>query len=237
MKNLIMLAMAPLLLAACTAEDAAPTNSPPVVDAGAMGPIAQEPEMDVEPLVNPQPVEGGAPNFTLPDATGKEHSLFDYRGKIVVLEWINHGCPFVKKHYKSSNMQSMQEKYTAQDVVWLSICSSAPGKQGHMSADKWIVAHEKHASAETAVLLDPAGDVGRLYDARTTPHMFVIDTGGRVAYEGAIDSIKSADPADIPRATNYVTEVLDAMLAGEPAPHTETKPYGCSVKYDKKASD
>lgn len=172
-----------------------------------------------------------APDFTLVDTHGKSHSLADFKGKTVVLEWTNPGCPFVIKHYGSGNMQALQKEYSAKGVVWLSICSSATGKQGHMSPDEWNKTLSKEGSTPTALLLDGDGKVGRLYGAKTTPHMFVIDAGGKVVYEGAIDSIKSPNAGDIPKATNHVKAALDEVLAGKPVTLPVTTPYGCSVKY------
>jgi len=172
-----------------------------------------------------------APDFTLVDTHGKSHSLADFKGKTIVLEWTNPGCPFVVKHYGSGNMQALQKEYTAKGVVWLSLCSSAPGKQGHMSPEDWNKTLAKEGSTPTALLLDGEGKVGKLYGAKTTPHMFVIDAGGRVVYEGAIDSVKSPNAADIPKATNHVKAALDEVLAGKPVTLPVTTPYGCSVKY------
>lgn len=172
-----------------------------------------------------------APDFTLRDSTGRTHSLADYRGKWVVLEWVNPGCPFVRKHYDSKNMQNLQAKYAGRGVTWLSICSSAPGKQGYDEPAGWNARLEKEGAGPTALLIDSDGKVGHLYDAKTTPHMFVIDPNGAVVYRGAIDDKKSANASDIPTSRNYVTDVLDACLAGKPSPVAETAPYGCSVKY------
>jgi alkyl hydroperoxide reductase subunit AhpC len=172
-----------------------------------------------------------APPFTLEDIHGVKHSLSDFRGKIVVLEWINHGCPFVVKHYKKGHMQALQREATANGVIWLSICSSAPGKQGHYSAEEWRKVNSEKQGAATAVLLDEDGTVGRLYGAKTTPHMFVIDKEGRIAYQGAIDSKRSTDPDDIPKSENYVRAALDDLAAGRPVAKPQTPPYGCSVKY------
>jgi len=172
-----------------------------------------------------------APAFSLPDNTGKTHALADYRGKWVVLEWVNHGCPFVKKHYGPGNMQGLQKRYAEKGVIWLSICSSAPGKQGHQDAAGWTETLKSIGAAPTAMLLDVDGKVGRLYDAKTTPQMVVIDPQGAIVYGGAIDDRPTANSADIAGARNYVVEVLDAVLSGKPAPVTESKPYGCSVKY------
>jgi peroxiredoxin len=174
-----------------------------------------------------------AKDFTLKDVAGKEHKLKDYKGKIIVLEWVNHGCPFVVKHYKSKNMQALQEKYTKKEIVWLTICSSAEGRQGHMTAEQWKDANKKMGVKSTAVLLDPKGTVGKLYGARTTPQICVIDKKFKRVYDGAIDSIRSTDVADIKKADNYAQQVCDALLAGKPSPVRRTKPYGCSVNYPK----
>jgi peroxiredoxin len=172
-----------------------------------------------------------APDFTLTDSKGTSHKLSDFRGKLVVLEWLNHECPFVKKHYSSGNMQKLQQEYTAKGVVWLSIISSAPGKQGHRTGPQAEADTKDKNAAPTAVLLDPSGEVGKKYDAKTTPEMFVLDKEGKILYAGAIDSIKSTDSADIAKAENHVRQALDAALAGQPVPKPKTTPYGCSVKY------
>jgi peroxiredoxin len=172
-----------------------------------------------------------APEFTLTDSKGTSHKLSDFRGKFVVLEWLNHECPFVKKHYSSGNMQKLQQEYTAKGVVWLSIISSAPGKQGHRTGPQAEADTKDKNAAPTAVLLDPSGEVGKKYDAKTTPEMFVLDKEGKILYAGAIDSIKSTDSADIAKAENHVRQALDAALAGQPVPTPKTTPYGCSVKY------
>jgi hypothetical protein len=172
-----------------------------------------------------------APDFTVTDSQGKTHSLSQYRGKPVVLEWTNHDCPFVVKHYKSGNMQSLQKAASEKDVVWLTLISSAPGKQGHVSGAKADELTASRNAAPAAVLFDPDGKVGRAYDARTTPHMYIIDPKGALVYMGGIDSIPSADPADIPKATPYVKVALDEVLAGKPVSDPVTRPYGCSVKY------
>ena len=172
-----------------------------------------------------------APSFTLTDTKGAAHALADFAGKPVVLEWTNPDCPFVKKHYGAKNMQALQAKYVAQGAVWLSVCSSAPGKQGHYPADEWNRILAEQGSAATALLLDPDGQVGLAYGAKTTPHLFVIDAAGTLVYDGAIDDNPSTDSADIPGARAYVAEALDAVLAGAPVPVAQTKPYGCSVKY------
>ncbi|MGF1535721.1 MAG: redoxin domain-containing protein, partial [Elainellaceae cyanobacterium] len=160
------------------------------------------------------------------------HSLSDFRGKVVVLEWTNHQCPFVGKHYGSGNMQALQADATAEGVTWLSIISSAPGKQGYVEPDKANELTESRNASPTAVLLDPKGEIGQLYDARTTPHMFVINEDGVVEYMGAIDSIPSADTADLEKAENYVEAALTSVLADQAVETAVSQPYGCSVKYD-----
>ena len=172
-----------------------------------------------------------APDFTLTDTYGKSRSLSDYQGKFVVLEWVNHDCPFVRKHYESRNMQKLQETYTRKDVVWLSIGSSAPGLQGYFSPEEWNKLTQKKGAMPTAVLLDPDGQVGRMYRAQTTPHMFIVNPSGALIYQVAIDDTPSTDPADIPQSKNYVQSALDAALEGNPIETPSTKSYGCSVKY------
>lgn len=172
-----------------------------------------------------------APDFTLTDTNGTEHSLSDFAGKTVVLEWFNSGCPFVKKHYSQGNMQNLQSQYTEEGVVWLTIVSSAPGKQGHADPSGHNAKMEEWKMQSTALLIDEDGTVGKAYDAKTTPHMFVINPEGEIVYNGAIDSKRSTNPADIPDATNYVKAALDAVLASEAVAVARTQPYGCSVKY------
>lgn len=172
-----------------------------------------------------------APDFTLTDTNGKEQTLSSYKGKFVVLEWLNHDCPFVKKHYDSGNMQALQKEYTAKDVVWLSINSSAEGKEGYYPADKANELTKEKGAAPSAVLLDEKGKVGKLYGAKTTPHMFVIDPQGVLIYQGAIDSKASTDSEDIPTAKNYVKAALDEATAGKAVSESSIKSYGCSVKY------
>jgi peroxiredoxin len=172
-----------------------------------------------------------APDFALPDTNGKTHSLADLEGKYVVLEWYQPDCPFVRKHYRSGNMQALQREYTAKGVVWLSIDSSAPGEEGNYPADKLNQFAARDGAARTALLLDPAGNVGRLYGAQTTPDMYIIDPSGNLAYKGAIDNKRSTDLEDVKTATNYVKSALDALLNGKPVPMSSTRPYGCSVKY------
>jgi len=172
-----------------------------------------------------------AQNFTLKSAAGKEVSLSDFKGKVVVLEWTNPGCPFVKKHYGSGNMQKLQKDAATKGVVWLSICSSAPGKQGNLSAEDAAKLCASNGSAATAYLLDDNGKVGQLYGAKRTPEMYVINKEGKLVYHGAIDDKKTPDPADIAGAKNYVAAALDEVLAGQPVSTPNTEAYGCSVKY------
>lgn len=172
-----------------------------------------------------------APGFTLTDSNGKSHSLPDFKGKTVVLEWTNAECPFVKKHYGANNMQAQQAEATASDVVWLSINSGAPGKQGHVDGAGANALMAAQGFKSSAYLLDASGDTGRAYAAKTTPHMYVIDGEGILRYNGAIDSIPSADQADIPKADQYVQLALAELAAGKPVSVSSSRPYGCSVKY------
>lgn len=175
-----------------------------------------------------------APEFALKDAAGVEHSLAEFKGKFVVLEWVNFGCPFVRKHYGSGNMQGLQGEYTGKGVVWLSICSSAPGKQGYFEGEALKTQIAERKSAATVYLVDSDGKTGRMYGAKTTPHMYVVDPAGALVYAGGIDDIPSADVEDIPKAKNYVRLALDAALAGQPISSSTSQPYGCSVKYAEK---
>lgn len=172
-----------------------------------------------------------APAFTATDSNGKQVSLAQFKGKYVVLEWHNQGCPFVVKHYGSGNLPKLQKEWTAKGVVWLAIISSAPGKQGFVDGKGANRDMQAHSAAPTATLLDPKGEVGRLYGAKTTPHMFVIGPQGQLIYNGAIDDKSSADPADIPGARNYVAQALTEAMSGRPVSQPTTPPYGCSVKY------
>ena len=172
-----------------------------------------------------------APDFKGTDSNGKTQTLSDYRDSIVVLEWTNHDCPFVRKHYDSNNMQGLQKDATAQKVVWLSIISSAPGQQGYVTAKEANDLTEKRKAFPSAVILDPEGKIGRLYDARTTPHMYVIDKEGKLAYMGSIDDIKSNKIADVAKANNYVRPAIAAVQAGKNPKISSATPYGCSVKY------
>jgi hypothetical protein len=182
--------------------------------------------------LKPDPVIGeAAPSFTLTDQDGNEHSLSDFAGSIVVLEWLNHDCPFVRKYYRAGEMQRLQGEYTGKDVVWLSVISSAPGTQGYLEPDEISgVNSEKNVQA-SAVLIDADGTAGRAYGARTTPHMYVIDTDGILRYNGAIDDKPTANAADLEGARNYVVEALEAVMNGREVEVKTTRPYGCSVKY------
>ena len=172
-----------------------------------------------------------APDFKALTSDGKTVSLSDYKGKLVVLEWLNYGCPFVKKHYNGQNMQSLQADYTKKGVVWLSVISSAEGKQGFSTPAEAERDRKEHGSKATAVLLDSKGELGKLFGAQTTPHMFVIDSAGKVAYQGAIDDKPSTEAATLKGAHNYVRDALEAELAGRSPAMAQTKSYGCSVKY------
>lgn len=172
-----------------------------------------------------------APDFTLTDSNGVQHMMSSYRGKVVVLEWINHDCPFVGKHYGSGNMQRLQNTYTRKGVVWFSINSSAPGKQGHFPPERINALTREKGASPTAYLLDTDGRVGRAYGARTTPHMFLIDPSGTLLYAGGIDDKPSTDKADIATAKNYVEAALDEAMARKPVSTSTSPPYGCSVKY------
>jgi len=169
--------------------------------------------------------------FTLSDPAGKVHSLADYKGKWVVLEWTNQGCPFVKKFYNAGKMQELQKEWTDKGVAWLSICSSAEGKQGYNTAAEWPSVIAEKVIHATAVLLDADGAVGKLYGAKTTPHMFVINPEGEIVYHGGIDDKPTADAADIAGAHNYVAAALTSGMAGKPIDVTTAEPYGCGVKY------
>lgn len=195
--------------------------------AGALIASTAEAQSDAEPG---QP----APGFTGIDSNGAPVSLSDFTGQRVVLEWSNDGCPFVRKHYATppANMQNLQADAADAGVVWLTILSSAPGKQGHADGERANQLTESRGAYPAHVLLDPAGEIGRLYGAKTTPHMFVIDEAGTIVYEGAIDSRRSAKVEDIETADNYVRAALDALEAGEPVERPYAKPYGCSVKYN-----
>lgn len=172
-----------------------------------------------------------APDFTAVDSNGKSQHLADSKGKYVVLEWHNQGCPYTKKHYDSGNMQRLQKEWTAKGVVWFTVISSAPGTQGFVTPSQENDYVKRMGAAPTAVLMDPGGTLGRLYDAKTTPHMFIIDPGGKLIYNGAIDDHPTSDQADIATSKNYVSLALTEALAGKPVADPATRPYGCSVKY------
>ena len=172
-----------------------------------------------------------APNFTLKDLSGQSHELSDFKGKYVVLEWVNFGCPFVEKHYGSKNMQKLQKEFVDKGVVWLSICSSAPGKQGNETPDAAKSGLAEFGSAATAYLDDEDGTVGKLYQAKTTPDMFVVNPDGVLIYAGAIDDKPTPDPSTVAGANNYVRAALEEATAGKAVSVPSTKPYGCSVKY------
>jgi alkyl hydroperoxide reductase subunit AhpC len=172
-----------------------------------------------------------APNFTATDTNGQTHKLSDYAGKYVVLEWHNRGCPYTQKHYNSGNMERLQREWTGRGVIWLTVISSAPGKQGYVTAEDENAYVKQVSAAPTAVLLDPTGQLGHLYDAKTTPHMFVINPQGTLIYNGAIDDRPTSDLSDINGAKNYVSQALDEAMAGKSVSVPTTRPYGCSVKY------
>lgn len=176
-------------------------------------------------------IDQKAPEFTLQDYTGMDVPLSDYKGKIVVLEWINFDCPYVQKHYKSGNIPKLQEEYTKKGIIWLSICSSAPGKQGYLTTGEIRKRIKEHNAKMTFYLIDSDGTVGKMYGAKTTPHFFIINKDGTLVYAGGIDDKPSTDAEDIKTARNYVREVLDSLLTGAKPPVKSTKPYGCSVKY------
>jgi peroxiredoxin len=172
-----------------------------------------------------------APDFTGTDSQGQTHKLSEYKGKFVVLEWTNNGCPYTQKHYASGNMQTLQKQWTAKGVVWLTVLSSAPGEQGYMTAAQENAYIGKVHADPTAALLDPHGMIGHLYAAKTTPHMFVIDPSGKLIYDGAIDDHATTDASDIPSSKNYVSAALTEAMSGQPVATGFTRPYGCSVKY------
>jgi len=173
-----------------------------------------------------------APDFEVVDTQGNTHQLSDFEGQVVVLEWTNHDCPFVRKHYSAGNMQDQQRMARDEhDVVWLTVISSSPGTQGHVSAEQADALTVSRNAEPAAVVLDEAGTMGRAYDARVTPHMYVIDDTSTLVYMGGIDSNPSANPDDIPGATQYVVQALNQMAAGEPIAEPITRPYGCTVKY------
>ncbi len=172
-----------------------------------------------------------APNFKLKNEQGRDVSLDQFKGQYIVLEWLNHGCPFIKKHYGSNNMQKVQEQVLKKKAVWLSVISSAEGRQGYSTPEQALKDKKQFNSNATAILLDPKGEVGKLYEAKTTPHMFIINKAGLVVYEGAIDSIASSDSDDIKKADNYILKAFDDISKGRAIKTEKSAPYGCSVKY------
>jgi peroxiredoxin len=172
-----------------------------------------------------------APDFTATDIKGQPRRLSEFKGKTVVLEWHNQGCPYVKKHYDTGNMQSLQKEVTGQGAVWLTVISSAPGKQGHVTSEEEAAYLKEKQAAPTTVLLDADGKVGRLYGAKTTPHMFIVDPAGVLVYAGAIDDKPTTDTADVAGAKNFVRAAYQEVKAGKPVSVATTAAYGCSVKY------
>lgn len=186
----------------------------------------------ISPGAHANPQTGtSAPAFTATDSKGRQHTLAAYKGKTVVLEWTNHECPYTVKHYATGNMQALQKSSTEAGMIWLTVVSSRPGTQGHVNALEADKLTDDRSAKPTAVILDPGGDLGRLYSASTTPHMFIIDPAGVLTYMGAIDDQPTANHASVKVARNYIREVLDAMSAGRPIAVASTRPYGCTVKY------
>jgi peroxiredoxin len=181
-------------------------------------------------LASPQPGKP-APDFTAQDSNGKTVKLSDFKGKTVVIEWTNRDCPYVRKHYNSGNMQQLQKQAADSSVVWLTVMSSAPGQQGHETPDTANALTKERKAMPTAFLLDPEGKIGHAYDARVTPHMYVIDKEGVLAYMGAIDDKPTSNIADVKSARPYAKEALEAVLAGQPAKTASTRAYGCTIKY------
>ncbi|RYZ52061.1 MAG: thioredoxin family protein [Proteobacteria bacterium] len=184
------------------------------------------------PLFADAKIGEAAPSFEVKDANGKDQKLADYKGKWVVLEWFNKDCPFVKKHYGSQNMQKLQKDFTAKNVVWLTVNSSAKGKQGYADASQALKDASERGAAPTAILLDADGKVGKAYGAKTTPHMFIINPEQKVVYAGAIDDNDSSDPKVIEKSKNYVSAALTEGLAGKPITTASSRAYGCGVKYN-----
>jgi peroxiredoxin len=215
MKRLTAVAFAALVLAACQPQAAAPEKAEaPAVATPAGAPVAGQ----------------AAPDFTLVDADGTQRALADFRGRTVVLEWTNEGCPYVKKHYTGA-MQALQREATADGVVWLTIISSSPGTQGYVEGEEARQWRTRTNGAATHLLLDPTGQVGKLYDARTTPDMRVINAEGQLVFVGGIDDRPTNKPEDLEGANNFVRAALDDLEAGRPVRTAFATPYGCSVKY------
>lgn len=236
-KSLLVSAIASLLAftTACsntpTASNSETTNPTTSQAEASPQPASNQPATSTQASATVARVGEPAPNFTAVDSNGKTHNLSDFKGKTVVLEWTNHECPFVRKHYESGNMQKLQKAATGDGVVWLSVISSAPGQQGNVDGNKANELTKSRNASPTAVLIDSEGTIGRTYSARTTPHMYVIAPDGKLAYMGAIDSISSSNKADVSKAENYVTDALKAVKNGQPVSKPVTQPYGCSVKY------
>jgi peroxiredoxin len=172
-----------------------------------------------------------APDVGAKGADGKTYKLADFKGKYVVLEWHNAGCPYVKKHYEPGNMQKLQKQWTAKGVVWLKVLSSAHGKQGSVTAAQEIKYNKENGVAATASLMDDDQVVAKAFGAKVTPHMFVLDPKGNIIYSGAIDDKSGADPKEVETAKNYVSQALEESMAGKKVSVTTSKPYGCGVKY------
>jgi peroxiredoxin len=172
-----------------------------------------------------------APDFAATDSNGKVEKLSDFRGKFVVLEWTNRGCPYTQKHYNSGNMQRLQKEWTDRGVIWLTVVSSAPGKQGYVAASEENTYLQQVKAAPTAVLMDPTGAIGHMYDAKTTPHMFLISPQGTLIYNGAIDDRPTTDVSDVNGAKNYISAALNEATTGKPVSVPTSRPYGCSIKY------
>jgi len=214
-RRLTLAAVAVLAVAACQQQEvAAPVET-----------------ASTEPTPADATQEGMAPAFTLVDAEGVQRSLADFRGRTVVLEWTNEGCPYVQKHYGAGAMQALQREATADGVVWLTIVSSSPGTQGFVEGEAARAFKAKHEAAWTHLLLDPTGAAGKLYDARTTPDMRVIDPQGRIVFEGGIDDRPTNRPEDLEGANNFVRAALTDMEAGRPVQTRFAQPYGCAIKY------
>jgi peroxiredoxin len=182
-------------------------------------------------LLSAAKVGDAAPDFSATASDGQAYHLADYRGKFVVLEWHNNGCPYTRKHYESGNMQRLQKEWTGKGVVWFTVISSAPGTQGYVTRDQENSYKQKMQATPTAVLLDSSGAVGHLYDAKTTPQMVIINPQGTIIYNGAIDDHPTSDPGDIPQSKNYVELALGQAISGKQVEVTTSRPYGCSVKY------
>jgi peroxiredoxin len=176
-------------------------------------------------------IGGPVPTFSAEGSDGKVYSLADYRGKFVVLQWYNRDCPFIHKHYDSGNMQKLQDTYAKKGVIWFEVASSAPDTEGYMKTAEAQNNRAKCGTKSVATLMDPEGAIGKLYAAKTTPHVFIVNPKGVLIYQGAIDDHASADAEDIPKSKNYVAAALDEALAGKPVSISSTHPYGCSVKY------